>query len=259
MSNETIIALVVVQISLIGICFAAASDSSSNCPINFTDEGGYCYNYTDVPMSWDNALAYCSQNNGRLMIESTPDEHVVFVNYRQKLPTQGDPMWEGIYVNNSLWRWNYDQGLTSPLYSNWLGGSNPPVTQGNCAATSEVNSTEKWQPVKCSTSLHFVCEASSKNPPTGGYNYTTSRYKHGWKKVYLNSIYQRANVVVNANMARIRSLVSCAVACSTVSGCAAFNHRPSDNTCQFILSQVTDKTYVVDQAGWDVWLDFPPA
>lgn len=95
--------------------------------------------------------------------------------------------------------------------------------------------------------------------PTGGYNYTTSRYLHGWKKVYQDSIYQRASVVVNANMARTRSLVSCAVTCSTVSGCAAFNHRRSDNTCQFVLSQVPDKTYVVDQTGWDVWLDFPPA
>ncbi|CAG5116240.1 unnamed protein product, partial [Candidula unifasciata] len=220
--------------------------ADSNCPTGYTDAGGYCYNFTDVALPWDQAKTYCDQNNGHLIVEATADEHVVFLNYRQNLPNQGDPMWQGIYVvpSGGNWQWLSDAGLLNPLYTNFQNGKIPPSTPGRCVASNEVNSAQVWQSWDCTTPLYFLCEPS--------------RYAHNWVKVYPDSSYKRSNVVVNANTARTRSLVSCAVTCSTVAGCAAFNHQRADNRCQFILSEVPDKTYVIDQSGWDVWVDFPP-
>lgn len=88
----------------------------------------------------------------------------------------------------------------------------------------------------------------------GGVTYTAANYFRDWQKLYQDSTYTLTKFIVNANMSRTRSLASCAVTCTTVLGCLAFNHRRSDNMCQFILTEINGTNVAVKQ-GWDLWVD----
>ncbi|CAL1540893.1 unnamed protein product [Lymnaea stagnalis] len=245
------------------LILAFLSDVECTCQQDYTQAGIYCYRFPSLTSDWQSADNICKQDGGGLVVISSTDENSTFNNYRGSLPITGDPMWIGVhYVQlNSSWTWQYlteyNAGNSTGLFHNFANGTIPFGHAGDCVA-SWPSSGDQWSPINCSFPLNFICETRPLNypvptpsNPTTAVSYTNVTEFYNWIKVYNNF---RFSLPDSSAMPRASSVVGCAILCTHLPQCLAFNHRPLDNECEFIDTLVND-TYAVQVTGWDIWID----
>ena len=124
--------------------------SLATCPSGYSPFQQSCYKFFSSSKSWQNARAQCQADGGDLVSIANQEEYA----FVQSLQSVG--FWLGYNDIGHEGRFVWSDGSPN-TFQKWGGGEPNDSGGEDCAHTRA--SSDRWNDLRCSYQLPFVCEA----------------------------------------------------------------------------------------------------
>ena len=128
----------------------------ATCPKTWFQLRDSCYKFPSNTLTWTAAKSVCEAMESKLAVVSSRKENEALA------PNVEKRTWIGFHRHPSdTSRWQWIDG-SKVFYTNWIDGQ-PDNSQGEEHCAEMLPASGRWNDMKCTDHLHYVCEMSGRS------------------------------------------------------------------------------------------------